>query len=422
MERLSNALGLRMAAEATGRFGVRGAVTGFVVRAPDPAMIDRLRQLKADCRQLADRIRAGRAIASPAALPVSVEVNEPIAAGPDFETTARIASAAPLEPQLKRRLSATALPEHYRILLRKALAGFAAPRTTLPASRTLIRGIAAAGALLAALLALTPEPEPTQQLAAPVPQTALTPAWRPVIRPLPMFNLEGGGLTGSQLSYAANARGDGAREDILSWRPAASPAAAPVGVVVVHRKPPVEVTEQRLFSEIARRAASFGQSLVSAGPPGVIASKFGDLEVMDVRLSGPAGEQACLAFRHVAWSAPFAVSGWRCSSSDKPVDRPSLVCFIDRLTLLSAAQELWLRDYFAESERFRSFCASRRVTAGKVEAKDDAKPALRPDVTGSVRNPKPRARKSAGATEPRSVLLRTFCQARRRSRRPSASC
>jgi hypothetical protein len=403
-----------MSAETSGRVGIRGAVSGYVVHAkPEHPALSALRQMREECSSRIARL-AELAKTRPAAEGQAEQVVMPVIAAPfpTGEAETEIASAAkspakPVSPPLRFLLAARGRIDAARLagmpIFRKAasvsvrvvarfdalLAAVLRPAITflgkLPAPpRKAATGIAAIGVILAALIAFVPLAS-EEPLPEPI-RTVLPnqPVWRELVKPLPVFNLEGGGLSGNRRSYAAYVRSDGAREDIMSWAPPALPAAAPAAVVIVHRQPPGEVTEQRLFSEIARRAAAFGQSLDSAGTPNAIATKFGDLEVMDIRLTGPGGEQACLAFRHIAWSAPLAFTGWRCGTAAKPIDRPSLVCFVDRLDVLSAGEEAWLRDYFADSERFRSFCASKRVVAGNVGKPAAVAPDLRPEVTGSL--------------------------------------
>jgi hypothetical protein len=428
-----------MSLEASGRFGVRGAVSGFVVNEPSSRVRDGIARLKQGSADLLAQAKAKAAVsfpkpvsATPEMKPVtSVVPDVPAYAGPDHDTSLSIPSPVP-PSQVKQRLATAWVSASYACLLTASLArmGFAdAQRWGLARFRSLRASplwqkavahisstaiwawdhvsryaaarfsalplparsrpaslVAGLGLAFAVLILLIPKdspvpPEPAMRAAVPA-----APVWRDIVRPLAVFNLEGGTLSGNVLTYRAFARNDGAREDVMSWASPKQPK-MPVGVVVVHRHPPNETTEQRLFSETARRAASFGLSLEGAGHSNAIATKFGDLEVMDVRLKDESGEQACIAFRHIAWSAPLAFTGWRCGTAEKPIDRPQLVCFIDRLDVMSAGQELWLRDYFADSERFRSFCASRRVTAGKVQQdKTMAAPVLRRDVTGTVKD------------------------------------
>ncbi len=425
-----------MSAEASGRFGVRGSISGFVVHEPANPVRDAVQTLKVECDALIERMRArlaqGKGLPRDEAEPdpETPELSGLITAAPSemnaHSDTEQNQPAIEKSPGLNAKLFRDRLVAAFRSLwsaaaftalklrnglvqMRSLLASLGIPavlqrlasvlvwlllplleRIPMPylaLPRPFASKLAGVGAALAALIVLAPQSVEVAPPAPIRPAVAAAPSWREVIRPLAVFNLEGGALARSTVSYRANIRSDGAQEDVMSWGPPGTLAAAPIGVVVVHRHPPVEVTEQRLFSEIARRAASFGQSLQSASTSTAIATKFGDLEVMDIRLSGQGGDQSCLAFRHVAWSAPLAFTGWRCGTAEKPIDRPGLVCFIDRLDVLSAGQELWLRDYFAESEHFRSFCANKHVSAGIKpgwQSPQAKVPALKPEVTGTV--------------------------------------
>jgi hypothetical protein len=439
---------IAMSAQTQSRFGVRGAVSGFIVYEPASPFRDAVKRLRNDCEKRvealkqqvlfqqgataqsfalplkpivdpdispamthdADRVASRLAVRIPNRIRPMLAIVSPLTARggafargafgfvrarmPQAETREAIVAKARLGLILLSILAAAAYARSkpaigflWRILRSVPLPGLAKP---LPQLRPLAPYVAAFGLALALLTAFTPRLPPSVDVPSPVaPPPPAPPVWRDVVRPLAVFNLEGGMLSGHALTYAARVRTDGAREDMMSWAQPGQLEAAPVAVVVVHRRPTVEATEQRLFSEVARRAAVFGQSLTAGSVPNAIATKFGDLEVMDVRLSGPQGEQSCLAFRHVAWSAPLAITGWRCGTKERPIDRPSLVCFIDRLDVLSVGQEFWLRDYFAESEHFRSFCATKRVRAGvkptSTVEPGAAAPILKRDITGSIR-------------------------------------
>jgi hypothetical protein len=402
-----------MSFETAGRFGIRGAVSGFVVQEPATPVRDAIRLMRQECETVIARLKA-HLPPTPRHDPANADDDDhlgtdpasPLVVGPDVVPLESFPSHVMPAPEDRRIRVLKAHHSHARLIAshmikglraqtaRAGLALAALPWHRLPSipapPRKAATGVAAFGLGLAALIVLVPHIDKAPVQDAIRPALPSQPVWREVVKPLAVFNLEGGSLSSSALSYQANIRSDGAREDVLSWSPPGTPTTAPVGVVVVHQHPSIDVTEQRLFSEIARRAASFGQSLESAGIPNAIATKFGDLEVMDVRLAGPGGEQACLAFRHIAWSAPLAITGWRCGTAAQPIDRPSLVCFIDRLDVLSAADDAWLRNYFADSERFRSFCATKRVSAGKQQPSTaTAAPALRPDVTGSIKKKRP---------------------------------
>jgi hypothetical protein len=405
-----------MAGEGSGKVDWRSAVSGYVV-APSRTPAE---QFSAAMHRAADALRAGLADDAANRRLFRFSRHRPVEPQPDpLETLwpdGPIEDAAmPLKagPDILPEQVIPAPRQTWIQPLRNAASSLRAMPMpeTLPPARALAAPLAGLGLLLALPLALMPPaaPDPSTDSTPAIAAGPAAPLWRDVIRPIAVFNLEAPDMSTLTLDYSARVRTDGAREDVLSW--STNAASEPVAVVGVHRHPPVEVTEQRLYSELARRAATFGFSIDASGAPVALATKFGDLEVLDIQLTGRQGAQACIGFRHVAWSAPLAITGWRCGSAGKPVDRPSLICFVDRLDILSAGQELWLRDYFAESERYRSFCATRRSSTGRKPRWDEADaavPKLKPEVTGTVKKkaPQPKAAKPKAAAKPRAAAAK----------------
>ena len=53
------------------------------------------------------------------------------------------------------------------------------------------------------------------------------------------------------------------------------------------------------------------------------------------------------------------IDGWYCSAGDEAVDRTTLACALDRLTMLSAGGDAKLAGLFARAELKRTFCGQR---------------------------------------------------------------
>ena len=53
------------------------------------------------------------------------------------------------------------------------------------------------------------------------------------------------------------------------------------------------------------------------------------------------------------------IAGWYCSPGDEAVDRATLACVLDRLTILSAGGDAKLAGLFARAELKRTFCGQR---------------------------------------------------------------
>ncbi len=53
------------------------------------------------------------------------------------------------------------------------------------------------------------------------------------------------------------------------------------------------------------------------------------------------------------------IAGWYCSSGEEVVDRATLACLLDRLTIISAGGDEALAGLFARAEIKRTFCGQR---------------------------------------------------------------
>lgn len=119
-------------------------------------------------------------------------------------------------------------------------------------------------------------------------------------------------------------------------------------------------TEIRHFAlpqvTIAQAADDFGPMNIRA-PSERLDTKFGPLDIVTFDV-GRGVPRRCLAFvRH--WSDPMLqVSGWFCRGGEF-IQRSTLACALDRLTLLSAGSEPKVGALFAKAELNRTFCGQR---------------------------------------------------------------
>ena len=186
--------------------------------------------------------------------------------------------------------------------------------------------------------------------------------WVPVKRPVLLYNLEAPDVEASSLVYRVAMRGKSARQDMLTWVSRGQAGAGkfkPAVHLVVERFEQTSPTFRPLYSDIANRAAEQGISIDRMTPPQEIQTKFGSGQVADAVLSTEQGPLGCLVFRQID-TIGLVFAGWYCGSAQRPADRVSLICFIDRLDLLGAGQDAALKKHFAGAERNRKSCAGAR--------------------------------------------------------------
>jgi hypothetical protein len=254
-----------------------------------------------------------------------------------------------------------------------------------------LSGIALAGALLPESgpetaidrgLGSTLRPEqPPQPTVLSSPALGLRPAagamgWVPVRKPISIFNLEGPETEGAAFDQQVFEQGARARRDVLTWR--ADPAstrrmARPLIQMVIERFEGGMQTHKPLFADLAFRAAEAGIAFDRMNPAQVIMTKFGALEVADAMLATAQGQLACLVYRRID-TLGLTIVGWYCGSARQPADRVSLGCFVNRLDLMSAGQDLALRRFFAAAERNRSGCSGARQFGRKLTWLDHEAP------------------------------------------------
>ena len=210
------------------------------------------------------------------------------------------------------------------------------------------------------------------------------PAWLPVIRPLRLFALEAPELIKAAPNYdaARSTLGDG-REDNLSFGAAARGDASFMRISVY--RPGSEAADPApFFVDLSRRAASVGLAVAKATPGEPTQTKFGEMETAEVKLSMNDVERSCLAFRRAAKGENLRIAGWYCAPVGSFAGRASLACLVDRLALLSAGEDLALRDGFVAAEKRRPAACGKGPLLAATSA---ATPVL---PQGKLRGTKPR--------------------------------
>jgi hypothetical protein len=122
-------------------------------------------------------------------------------------------------------------------------------------------------------------------------------------------------------------------------------------------RPGTEITHFGLPQiAVASGASSFAPVNIRA-PSEPLDSKFGPLDIVTFD-AGRGAPRRCLAFVR-SWGDPMLqLSGWFCRGGEF-IQRSTLACALDRLTLLSAGSEPRIGALFAKAELNRSFCGQR---------------------------------------------------------------
>lgn len=184
---------------------------------------------------------------------------------------------------------------------------------------------------------------------------AVKPQWVDIERVFPAFALSLPEAADMPTHYAVrrNVVGNG-RMDILTLGEV--DGADPYLVVRIYR-PGTEMYRTGLPQiVIAEGAADLAPVNVRA-PSETLDSKFGPLSMVTFD-AGRGTPRHCLAFVR-DWDDPeLQLSGWFCRSGSF-VQRSTLACALDRLTLLSAGSEPRIGALFARAELNRNFCGQR---------------------------------------------------------------
>ncbi len=84
-------------------------------------------------------------------------------------------------------------------------------------------------------------------------------------------------------------------------------------------------------------------------------TKFGTLAVIPFE-AAKGKARHCLGFVRAYEDPRLQLSGWFCQGGEGFIDRSTLACALDRLTLLSAGSKPSVGALFAQAELHRSFC------------------------------------------------------------------
>ena len=209
-------------------------------------------------------------------------------------------------------------------------------------------------------------------------EPAPRPAWIEVDKPWPAFEMSVPGIT-EDMHYAIQRRTDGGgRKDTMSFGELGkTPRFASVEI---YRAGPEIKTFGKTDDEIALRASEYGRvdDMEEAIP---IPSKFGSFQVFDFAIK-PFKSYRCIGFANAFDDQRVQITGVACNMNTI-VDRSTLSCALDRLSLVSAASDPEITRLFAHAELRRNFCGQRDAPIyatpkrGNSEITSSAKPKLR---------------------------------------------
>jgi hypothetical protein len=187
--------------------------------------------------------------------------------------------------------------------------------------------------------------------AEPAPQSQ----WVEIGKPFPAFALAIPEAADTPAHYAIRRdRQGGGRKDILTL-------GEPDGA-----DPYLQVEIYRAGGEITRfptPAATIAADAAALGPVDMqpsaapLASKFGPLTIVTFTTSQGLSRH-CLGFVRAYDDPKLQLSGWFCRGGEL-IERATLSCALDRLTLLAAGSEPKIGALFAKAELHRSFCGQR---------------------------------------------------------------
>jgi hypothetical protein len=220
---------------------------------------------------------------------------------------------------------------------------------------TLVRLLAYMGGLAVLAVAAASFFQAPTGIAALSRAPAARPAWTAVERPYPAFELLMPELAGSAYTYAIQRRAaDGARKDMLTWGDAT--AAGPFVMVEIYRTGSAGDRFIDASSEIGARIIDYTVT-DDVKPIGQIDSKFGPVQIVDFAIAPQGHERRCLGFARPFNQPAMQLAGWYCSAGREVVDRTTLACLLDRLTLVNGDQKF--AELFAHAEVKRTFCGQR---------------------------------------------------------------
>jgi len=195
------------------------------------------------------------------------------------------------------------------------------------------------------------------------------PAWIDVSRAAGAFAVAMQGFDPAQSSYLVRRHRDGGgRKDLMTFG-AAGDKSAYVRIELYRPGTEGEAIADPLDA-VAALAGDSGIDAELSETSSKLKTKFGELSVIDMNVTGTEHARACIAVAK-AWDDPrFGLVAWLCNAGPEMVPHGQLACLVDRLTLMSAGGDDRLASFFATVELKRNFCG----VAGPILAATPKRP------------------------------------------------
>lgn len=185
--------------------------------------------------------------------------------------------------------------------------------------------------------------------------------WTDVERPFRAFAASIPDFAQGEPGYAIrrNTSGGG-RKDIMSWGPAwDDPAGAGSRLMIEIYRPGTEIARfGDAASEVTARTADLGGPYALT-PTDAIDSKFGRFAAFSFTARSGDQPRNCLGFARAFKDPLVEIAGWYCKAVAEVVERRTLACALERLSLLMAASEPKITALFARAELRRKVCRAK---------------------------------------------------------------
>jgi hypothetical protein len=177
--------------------------------------------------------------------------------------------------------------------------------------------------------------------------------WSTIERPYRAFMLRVPGFGDGEPEYAIRRHVAGGRKDVLRFAPEAERRSS---LSVEVYRPGEEVTRFREPAGVVAALTSELGGPFPLAPSDPIDGKFGPIPVFEFTAQAAGHARNCAGFARAFDQPRLQIAGWYCKGDVEVVDRHMLACAIEGLSLLAAASEPQVQEFFARAERRRKFC------------------------------------------------------------------
>jgi hypothetical protein len=213
-------------------------------------------------------------------------------------------------------------------------------------------------------------------------ETAPRSDWVNVARPYRAFALTIPDFAEPEPDYAIRRHAiGGGRRDIMSWGERGQGARFMLEIY----RPGQEIERfDTPAAEIAARSGELG-GVGAIRPAEVMDSKFGPIALYEFTVGSGERAHHCLGFARAFDEPRLQIAGWHCRAAHEVIERGTLSCALDRLSLLMAASDPKVSELFARAELKRQFCRHQAwPAAGHVRRKDWIDSGKEPKLRGRV--------------------------------------